>query len=50
MQLLDLVGLTSRYDHSLVELSGGEQQRVTIARALANKYLKKINIVRKYCY
>jgi len=35
--LLDLVGLQDRYQHLPSELSGGEQQRVTIARALANE-------------
>jgi len=35
-QLLDLVGLTARKKHYLPELSGGEQQRVAIAVALAN--------------
>lgn len=35
-QLLDMVGLSGRLDHKPSELSGGEQQRVTIARALAN--------------
>lgn len=34
--LLDMVGLKSRYDHFPNMLSGGEQQRVTIARAVAN--------------
>lgn len=35
--LLDMVGLQDRYGHLPSELSGGEQQRVTIARALANE-------------
>lgn len=34
--LLTLVGLQDRMDHLPSELSGGEQQRVTIARSLAN--------------
>lgn len=37
MQLLVDVGLQDRIYHLPSELSGGEQQRVTIARALANK-------------
>ena len=36
-KLLSLVGLQDRMDHLPSELSGGEQQRVTIARALANE-------------
>jgi len=35
--LLKLVGLQDRMSHLPSELSGGEQQRVTIARALANE-------------
>ena len=36
LYLLDEVGLTSRIDHRPSELSGGEQQRVAVARALMN--------------
>jgi len=36
-ELLEVVGLKARINHLPSELSGGEQQRVTIARALANK-------------
>lgn len=36
-ELLEIVGLEKRVNHLPSELSGGEQQRVTIARALANK-------------
>ena len=35
-QLLARVGLQNRLDHLPTELSGGEQQRVSIARAIAN--------------
>ncbi len=36
-ELLDFLGLSSRYNHKPNELSGGEQQRVAVARALINK-------------
>ena len=36
-RLLDYLGLSHRYDHKPSELSGGEQQRVAVARALINK-------------
>ncbi|PUZ29302.1 lipoprotein-releasing system ATP-binding protein LolD [Chitinophaga parva] len=34
--LLDTLGLSQRYDHKPNALSGGEQQRVAVARALIN--------------
>jgi len=37
LELLERVGLKDRMKHKPEELSGGEQQRVTIARALANR-------------
>ncbi|MEP6595817.1 MAG: ABC transporter ATP-binding protein [Ginsengibacter sp.] len=37
MELLDKVGLTDRSHHYPAQLSGGEQQRVSIARAFSNK-------------
>lgn len=36
MQLLDYLNLTDRKDHKPSELSGGEQQRIAVARALIN--------------
>jgi len=36
-ELLESVGLSHRLDHFPNQISGGEQQRVTIARALSNK-------------
>ena len=37
MKLLTYLNLTDRADHKPAELSGGEQQRVAVARALINK-------------
>lgn len=37
LDLLDKVGLANRADHYPVQLSGGEQQRVSLARAFSNK-------------
>ncbi len=37
MELLQSVGLSNRADHRPVQISGGEQQRVAVARALASK-------------
>ncbi|MBS7262445.1 MAG: ABC transporter ATP-binding protein [Eubacteriales bacterium] len=36
-ELLDMVGLSGHYNSKLAQLSGGEQQRVAIAIALANR-------------
>ncbi len=38
-ELLRQVGLANRFDHKPAELSGGEQQRVAVARALVNRPL-----------
>ncbi|MEZ4811043.1 MAG: ABC transporter ATP-binding protein [Allomuricauda sp.] len=35
-ELLDFLGLSDRYDHKPNALSGGEQQRVAVARSLMN--------------
>lgn len=37
MKLLDFLKLTDRANHKPSELSGGEQQRIAVARALINK-------------
>lgn len=37
MELLDLLGLKDRFQHKPQQLSGGEQQRVAVARALINQ-------------
>lgn len=36
-ELLDYLGLKDRFEHKPSQLSGGEQQRVAVARALMNK-------------
>ena len=36
-ELLDYLGLSHRFEHKPTQLSGGEQQRVAVARALMNK-------------
>lgn len=36
-ELLELLGLANRADHKPAELSGGEKQRIAVARALANQ-------------
>lgn len=37
LELLDRVGLTERHHHYPTQLSGGEQQRVSLARAFSNR-------------
>ena len=37
VELLELLGLADRLDHLPSQLSGGEQQRVAVARALLNR-------------
>jgi len=36
MELLELLGISTRKDHKPSEMSGGEQQRTAVARALVN--------------
>ncbi len=38
-ELLDFLGLSERFDHKPAQMSGGEQQRVAVARALINNPL-----------
>lgn len=38
-ELLDFLGLSQRFDHKPAQMSGGEQQRVAVARALINNPL-----------
>ena len=35
-ELIDLLGMTHRMEHKPAEMSGGEQQRIAVARALIN--------------
>jgi lipoprotein-releasing system ATP-binding protein len=37
MKLLEILGLQNRFDHKPNELSGGEQQRIAVARSLINR-------------
>ncbi len=37
LELLEKVGLRNRHDHYPAQLSGGEQQRIAIARAFSNR-------------
>ncbi len=37
LELLDFLGLSARAEHKPAELSGGEKQRIAVARALMNK-------------
>ena len=37
MELMDILGISARADHKPSELSGGEQQRAAVARALINR-------------
>jgi lipoprotein-releasing system ATP-binding protein len=37
MKLFEILGITTRANHLPAELSGGEQQRVSVARSLINK-------------
>ncbi len=37
MELLERVGLANRHDHYPLQLSGGEQQRISLARAFSNR-------------
>jgi len=39
LELLEYLGLKDRIDHKPTQMSGGEQQRVAVARALINKPL-----------
>ena len=38
-ELLDFLGLSERFEHKPSQLSGGEQQRIAVARALINNPL-----------
>ena len=37
LEMLDKVGLTQRQHHYPIQMSGGEQQRISLARAFSNK-------------
>ena len=47
MKILDFMGLVDRASHKPNELSGGEKQRVAVARALINDPAVWIHIIKK---
>ena len=50
LDLLDKVGLADRFDHYPTQLSGGEQQRVSLARAFSNSMVGGVNLKYSFLY